>query len=65
MHIALRSILSAHEAHSRHGVAVQSLKILIYNSFGNPICNLICETKYSIVLLRHKISLRVDVTLAE
>lgn len=65
LHLGLGSILSASEAHSRHGAAVQSLKIPIYNNFGNPICNLICETKYSIILLRHKISLPVDITLAE
>lgn len=64
-HLGLGRILSATEAHSRHVAAVQWLKIPIYNNFGNPTCSLICETKYSIILLRCKISLHIDITLAE
>lgn len=63
--LGLGSIMSASEAHSRHRAAVQSLKILICNNFGNPICNLIYETKCSIILLRCKISLHVGITLVE
>lgn len=44
---------------------MQSLKIPIYINIKNPMSNLICETQCRIVLLRYKISLHVDISLAE